>query len=122
MNFTQEPADPSMMGTNKKGSTSEEIDKGKAKIEKTANDIAANPQVQKGLVTAKEVAKRAKEAVLGAIGLNGEQRQSQPQMPYQGGKRRRKSRRKKRTKRRRKSRRKKRRTKRRRKSRRKRRR
>jgi len=121
MNFTQEPKDPSMMGTDKKGSTREELDKGKAKIEKTAKNIANKPEVVAATQAAKDGAKRAKDGVLDLFGLKDKE-QPQAQMPYRGGKRRRKSRRKKRTKRRRKSRRKKRRTKRRRKSRRKRRR
>ena len=84
------------------------INEGKAKIEKTARDIAANSQVQKGLATAKEGARRAKDGLLGLIGMGDES--SQPTQSLQGGKRRRKSRRKKRrTKRRRKSRRKRRR-------------
>jgi len=118
MNFTQGGQE---QPTNRKGSAGEEFEKGKEAIGNMTRKVAANPQVQAATRAAKDGANKAKEAVLGAIGLNGEQRQSQPQMPYQGGKRRRKSRRKKRTKRRRKSRRKKRRTKRRRKSRRRRR-
>ena len=110
MNFTQEPEDPSMMGTNKKGSTSEEIDKGKKKIKDVAAGIAANPQVQKGLVTAKDGAKKARDGVFKLFGMDDESSQQLQSSQYQGGKRRRKSRRKKRrTKRRRKSRRKRRR-------------
>ena len=131
MNFTQgqtQQQQQSMMPTtNKKGSTSEEIDKGKKQIGDFAAKTADRPEVKAATTAAKKAANDVKDGVLNLFGLKDKkqpQLQAQAQMPYQGmgGKRRRKSRRKKRTKRRRKSRRKKRRTKRRRKSRRKRRR
>ena len=122
MNFTQrDPQAPqSMMSTNTKGSTSEEINNGKKAIEKTSQKIAGRREVQAGIQAGKKGLEKAKKGVLSLFGM-GDESPQQPQNQL-GGKRRRKSRRKKRTKRRRKSRRKKRRTKRRRKSRRKRRR
>ena len=122
MNFTQQ-SQP--MTAQAKPKAKDKIDEGKKQIGNFAAKTAARPEVQAGIQAGKKGLDNAKRWGLSLIGMGNEspqQPQPQPQMPYRGGKRRRKSRRKKRTKRRRKSRRKKRRTERRRKSRRKRRR